>query len=63
MSEIREYIMEGLHPWNKGICEEIVRCKNCKHYESDGGALMQCGVSGITVNDEDYCSYGERIEE
>ena len=27
MSEIREYIMEGLHPWNKGICEEIVRCK------------------------------------
>lgn len=42
---------------------EVVRCKNCVHYESDGGALMQCGVSGITVNDEDYCSMGERKEE
>lgn len=54
----------GLVYWNdiEGQVTEIVRCKDCKHYESDGGALMRCAVSGITVNDEDYCSYGERIE-
>ena len=40
--------------------EEIVRCKDCKHYESDGGALMQCEVSNMIVTDTDFCSYGKR---
>ena len=41
----------------------IVRCKDCIHYRSDGGALMVCDVSDMVVNDTDYCSYGEREEE
>ena len=41
----------------------IVRCKDCRHYKSDGGALMVCDVSGMVVDDVDYCSYGERKEE
>lgn len=42
---------------------EVVRCKDCRHYESDGGALMVCSDTGVVVDDTDYCSYGERREE
>lgn len=41
---------------------EIVRCKDCKHYETDGGALMVCKVSALNTNDDDFCSYGERAD-
>lgn len=41
---------------------EVVRCQDCKHYVSDGGALMECGVLGIIVHDNDYCSFGEVAE-
>lgn len=42
---------------------EVVRCKDCIHYESDGGALMVCQINDMVVDDTDYCSYGERREE
>lgn len=42
---------------------ELVRCKNCIHYESDGGALMVCRIDDMVVDESDYCSYGERREE
>lgn len=41
---------------------EVVRCKDCIHYESDGGALMVCRIDDMAVDDTDYCSYGERRE-
>ena len=41
----------------------VVRCKDCRHYGSDGGALMVCDVSDMLVDNTDYCSYGERREE
>ena len=39
---------------------EVVRCKDCIHYESDGGALMVCRIDDMVVDDTDYCSHGER---
>ena len=39
---------------------EVVRCRDCIHYESDGGALMVCRIDNMVVDDIDYCSYGER---
>lgn len=44
------------------VVGELVRCKDCRHYGSDGGALMVCDVSDMVVDDTDYCSYGERRE-
>lgn len=41
---------------NKADVVEVVRCKDCKHY--DGGRF--CYYTEITVLDNDYCSYGER---
>lgn len=41
---------------------EVVRCKDCKHYESDGGAIMICNITDMVGDDDDYCSYGVREE-
>lgn len=38
---------------------ELVRCKDCIHYESDE---MVCGIDDMVVDRIDYCSYGERRE-
>lgn len=41
---------------------EIVRCKDCRHYISDGGALMYCEVTNNVTRPEDFCSWAERSE-
>lgn len=40
---------------------EVVRCKDCKRYESDGGALMTCTLTDIMILDDNcFCWWGER---
>ena len=42
---------------------EVVRCKNCKHYEKDGfSCAMNSKDRGEWFNwyEDDFCSYGER---
>lgn len=34
---------------------EVVRCKECKHYEADW-----CYWRDVEIRADDYCSYGER---
>ena len=45
---------------------EIVRCKNCKHIKEEHFNIMpdgySCELSGVMVEPEHYCSYGERAE-
>jgi len=39
---------------------EVVRCKECKHWDSD---CIWCDLWGNTQEyDDGYCSYGERKE-
>ena len=40
----------------------IVRCKDCRRYESDGGALMTCTLTDMIVDDDCYCWLAERRE-
>ena len=42
---------------------EVVMCKDCKRYESDGGALMTCTLHDMITDDECFCWWGERREE
>lgn len=39
---------------------KVVQCKECKHWVSDGGAIMFCEQTDIPTDDDDFCSYGER---
>ena len=50
---------------------EVVRCKDCKHYKRNipcvGGHYNGCDEwidegNAITVYDNDFCSYGERVD-
>ena len=42
---------------------EVVRCKDCKHYDDEGYCWYwnyEPGMSPNTVDADDFCSYGER---
>ena len=69
---LRTYL---LHTVPSADVVEVVRCKNCKHYNEydngeqiigeeevhDGWCMRWSGIEN--VNRHDYCSYGEREEE
>ena len=38
---------------------DIVRCKDCKYWVSDGGASMKCDIHKDPTVPDHYCSYGE----
>ena len=38
----------------------IVRCSECKWWQSDGGALMLCEVTGLPTEENHYCSWGRK---
>ena len=38
----------------------VVRCENCKHWQSDGGAMMVCEHTDIPTDACDFCSWAER---
>lgn len=47
----------------KGI--DVVRCKECKHFEKNESILRGewwCDLWMDTIEDDGYCSYGEREE-
>ena len=44
---------------------EVVRCKDCKlrhegFYNGLKIMVVHCSLNGIPVDDDDFCSYGER---
>ena len=40
---------------------EVVRCKNCKMRCPESVCIAKhCTLTGIPVDDDDFCSYGER---
>ena len=69
--EIDNYDGNGNNLYNMWLTnEEIVRCRDCKHCEieevdyGEGEIRNQreCGISCLEVNDDDFCSRGERCE-
>ena len=42
---------------------EVVRCKDCKMRCPESVCIAKhCTLTGIPVDDDDFCSYGERRE-
>lgn len=62
LSQLEEYGI-GFAEKKRDDLVEVVRCKNCIHYESDdSGEMMVCNVTGTVCDNDDFCSYGERRE-
>ena len=41
---------------------EVVRCKDCKHYQTGRYWCSHPNDSRLEMNPDDFCSYGERRE-
>lgn len=44
----------------------VVRCRDCEHLVNatvNANGFLICGVSGMEITPEDFCSYGERKED
>lgn len=67
--ELIKALQYDRHQYEKGLADatnSLVRCKDCvgksAWYENDYGCTI-CGLSGLyVVEDNDFCSYGERID-
>lgn len=42
---------------------DIILCKDCKYWVSDGGALMICDIHKDPTVHEHFCSYGGKDDE
>lgn len=69
--EIENYDGNGNNLYNMWLTdEEIVRCRDCKHCEVEEvdygmGEIRnehECLISGLSVNQDSFCSWGERRE-
>lgn len=75
--DMREYIaqiyddeddgFEVFVGWIRHHSKELVRCKNCKYFTVNSTCTHQhwdmSYTQDVEVDEQDYCSYAERIEE
>lgn len=69
---LKELWRETYDPWYEEVYNmainaleadrKIVKCAECKHWVSDGGAIMFCEHTDVPTDADDYCSWGERRE-
>ena len=52
----------GYIPPNEDVVE-VVRCKDCKKYNTDDCMMIHGKKMNRNIFANDYCSYGERTEE
>jgi hypothetical protein len=60
--QLKEFGCEDFQ--NKADIVEVVRCKDCKHSYKEGYGLNCSHIGGMNsyVDDNGFCSYGERKE-
>lgn len=62
-----EYIIECEYDFDDGWIpgeqrEEIVRCRDCKHYNTELYRYISCELLGRYVEPDSFCAWGERQE-
>lgn len=59
-----EEMCEVYERYNKGDLVPVVRCKDCKYTTIDNDVVRRnCGLHlVVNLNDDDFCSRGERKE-
>ena len=65
---MREYIVPVGDKGNMNMIEnelhlqQLIRCKDCNHFEPDGIYTICYRHNGLSPNDDWYCADGERKE-
>lgn len=39
---------------------EVVRCKECKHYDAKGVDMVHCKLFGLWMKEDFFCADGDR---
>ena len=55
VKDVYQWQVDGFYMAIEALQTDIVHCKDCKRYESDGGALMICDLTELIVVDDCYC--------
>ena len=45
------------------ITDELIRCKDCKHWYNDGDAITWCNLSKWACGGNGFCLYAERKDD
>ena len=43
--------------------QEIIRCRDCKHWYSDADCGMACELTNMSQPEDGFCNWAERKEE
>lgn len=69
-AELAKALAYDRHQYEKGYADgrlardsEIVRCKNCRYYETDDDTWCVFHEAHWVKHENDYCSYGERRDD
>ena len=54
---LRKYAIRDIAEASTVDAVEVVRCKDCKHWDSD---FLWCDRKNVRMVEDDFCSYGER---
>ena len=61
--ELYRIIFSILSKLERGEIAQVVRCKDCTHINDQQYHSDRCALHGWLVNEDDFCSYGERKEQ
>lgn len=42
------------------ITDELIRCKDCKHWQSDADTGMACEFTNLSQPEDGFCNWAER---
>lgn len=60
-----EVVMEYIEEIPSADVVEVVRCKDCmykKNAKTNHKGFLICSASGMEITDDDFCSYGEKVD-
>lgn len=59
----RDEVMMVIDDFITADVEEVVRCRDCVSFHPNTDNLKRhCSLTGIEVGEDDFCSYGERMQ-
>ena len=62
---VLETVNDYIHDLDTDDVEEVVRCKDCKHYSKNifgSGSVCQYWQTWYQMDGNAYCSFGEKVE-
>lgn len=57
-----QWLLEYIDALPSADVQQVVRCKDCKHYRVQGGMYGFCNKLDLQADVDDFCSEGEKMD-